>query len=76
MATDGENKSEVARLRQRFADEYLAAERGMTGFAVGSARHAFITRKMENMGMCQKELTKLVGEQAATKLLAETLENL
>lgn len=71
-----ENKSEVARLRQRFADEYLAAERGMTGFAVGSARHAFITRKMENMGKCRKELAKLVGEQAATKLMAETLEEL
>ena len=72
----GENKSEVARLRQKFADEYLAAQHGLTGLAAGSARHKFITRKMENMGLCQKELAKLVGDQAATKLLAETLEEL
>ena len=76
MAADEENKSEVARLRQKFADEYLAAQRGLTGLSVGSARHTFITRKMENMGLCQKELTKLVGDQAATKMLAETLEDL
>jgi len=74
--TEGENKSEVARLRQQYADEYLAAQRGLTGLSAGSSRHKFITRRMERMGMCQVELTKLVGAQEAVKILSETLENL
>jgi hypothetical protein len=52
-----ENQSEIARLRQRIAEEYEAAMRGLSGFASGSARH-------------------LVGEQEATRLMAETLETL
>jgi hypothetical protein len=71
-----ENRSEVARLRQRIAQEYDAATRGLTGLASGTAKHAFITRRMEQMGACHEMLKHLVGEQEATRMLAETLEAL
>lgn len=76
MVSEKENKSEVARLRQLYAEEYEAAQRGLTGLAMGSARHAFITRKMANMYACQLELAKLVGEQEAARLMDEAVEKL
>ena len=71
-----ENHSEIARLQQRIAEEYEAARHGLTGLASGSARHHFITRRMEQMGTYQETLQRLVGEQEATRLMAETLETL
>jgi hypothetical protein len=71
-----ENRSEVARLRQRIAQEYEAATRGLTGLAFGTAKHEFITRRMEQIGACHETLKQLVGEQEATRMLAETLEAL
>ncbi len=71
-----DNKSEVARLRQRIAEEYEAATRGLTGLASGTAIHEFITRRMEQMGVCHETLKQLVGEQEATRMLTETLEAL
>ena len=71
-----ENRSEVARLRQRIAQEYEAATRGLTGLAYGTAKHEFNTRRMEQMGACHETLKQLVGEQEATRMLAETLEAL
>lgn len=60
-----ENQSEVARLRQQIEAEYAAAQRGLTGVAV-TAKHAFISKRMENIGACQQQLAELVGEQEAT----------
>ena len=71
-----QNHSEIARLRQRIAEEYEAAMRGLNGFASGSAKHQFITRRMEQIGACHETLQHLVGEQEATRMLAETLEAL
>ena len=71
-----ESRSEVARLRQRIAQEYEAATRGLTGLAYGTARHEFITRRMEQIGSCHETLKRLVGEQEATRMLAETMESL
>ena len=69
-----ENQSEVARLRQRIADEYLAAQRGLTGLAYGTAKHKFITKKMEAIHQCHAQLKQLVGEQQATQIMVETVE--
>ncbi len=66
--------SEIARLRQQIRLEYEAAQRGLTGLAEGSAQHAFITRKMENMEACFSLLKDLIGENEATRVLTETLE--
>lgn len=71
-----ENRSEVARLRQRIAQEYEAATRGLIGLAFGTAKHEFITKRMEQISTCHETLKQLVGEQEATRMLAETLEAL
>jgi hypothetical protein len=71
-----ENRSEVARLRQRITEEYEAAMHGLSGLAYGTAKHEFITRRMEQIGSCHETLKQLVGEQEATRMLAETLEAL
>lgn len=68
------NKSEVARLLQQIELEYEAARRGLTGLAFGTARHDFITAKMERMQQCQEQLGQLIGEHEATVLVAQTLE--
>ena len=67
-------QSEVARLRQQIALEYEAATRGLHGLALGTAQHAFITQRMENMAAHHVSLQRLVGADEAAKLLAETLE--
>jgi hypothetical protein len=71
-----EYQSEIARLRQRIAEEYEAATRGLSGFASGSAKHQFITRRMERIDSYHETLQHLVGEQEATRIVAETLETL
>ena len=71
-----ENSSEIARLRQRIAEEYEAAMLGLSGLAPGSTRHQFITRRMEQMGAYHQTLQHLVGKQEAARLMAETLETL
>ncbi len=71
-----ENRSEIARLRQRIAEEYRAATRGLIGFASGSAKHQFITKGMEHIGTCHEALQHLIGEQEATMMMAEMLETL
>lgn len=74
--SEDENTSEIARLRQRIADEYLAAQRGLTALAYGTAKHKFITARLERMGAHHQALKHLVGEQEATRMMAETLEEL
>ncbi|MBV9229762.1 MAG: hypothetical protein JOZ18_10650 [Chloroflexi bacterium] len=65
------SESEVARIRRQIGDEYIAAKLAMDGFAV-TARHEFITTKMQNIAACHQELVKLVGKKEATKVMAET----
>jgi hypothetical protein len=69
-----EHSSEVARLRACIEEEYTAAQRALNDPAmVGS--HEFITARMENIQRAHAALQTLVGEEAATSLVAETLEN-
>jgi len=70
------NQSEVARLRKQYEEEYLAAQRGLSGFSVGTTRHQFITKKMEQMEHCHTQLAKLVGEREATRMVSETVKDL
>jgi hypothetical protein len=71
----GTNKSEVVWQLEQIRLQYEAAERGLTGLAQGTARHQFITARMEQMGKLHEELVMLVGAEQATRLFAETLEN-
>ena len=67
------NKSEVARLMQQIEHEYTAAQRALTAFAEGTARHEFIAHKMENLGACHEKLKTLIGPDKAIELLAQTI---
>lgn len=66
------NQSEVAQILQQIETEYIAARRGLTGFAE-SAKHAAITARMEHMGLLHKDLQAIVGNDAI-RLIAERLE--
>ncbi len=67
--------SEVADIRDLIVREYLAARWGLVGLAYGTARHAFITARIEQVGARYQHLQELVGDQA-TPLIAETLDHL
>ena len=71
----GTNESEVAWQLEQIRLQYEAAERGLTGLAQGTARHQFITARMEQMGKLHEELVMLIGAEQATRLFAGTLEN-
>lgn len=51
--------SQVAACLRAIAEEYSAAQGGMSGYAETS-RHAYITARMEKMGSLADELTEMV----------------
>ena len=65
-----ENLSEVARLRQRIADEYEAADRALHGPAM-VGRHDFIVAHTANMSSLIMELKSLVGDEVMVKMIRE-----
>lgn len=69
------NVSEVARIREQIATEYMAAKLGLHGLSYGTSRHQFITARQERIGVLHEELHKLVGDEAIV-LVAETLAEL
>jgi hypothetical protein len=66
--------SEVAYLRQQILLEYEAAQQGLSGIAQGTARHAFIAQRLENIWSHHRSLQQIVGEQEASKMLEAVLE--
>jgi hypothetical protein len=68
-------ESEVARIRESIAASYMAAQWGLKGLAYGTARHDFITARMEQMEQGRKELHTLIGDKAIA-LVSETLADL
>ncbi|MDQ2902327.1 MAG: hypothetical protein M3Y81_02080 [Chloroflexota bacterium] len=62
--------STVAQLRKQIEAEYSAAQRGLEGLAV-TARHQFITARMENMDRYHRQLIELVGEEQAIQMVAQ-----
>jgi hypothetical protein len=69
-----QGRSEVASILAQIQAEYESGRQGLTGVASGTARHDFITARMEQMGLLHQELQKLVGEQDAIALIAQSLE--
>lgn len=65
MPTIEENVSEVARLREQIETQLVAMQRGISGLASGTARHAFIQARMERIGSCQEKLAARLGEDGA-----------
>jgi hypothetical protein len=68
-----EHKSEVARLLQQIEQECVTARSGLHGYAV-TARHEFITARLERMGACHEALVDLVGKEEATRIVVEVME--
>jgi uncharacterized protein YifN (PemK superfamily) len=68
------SQSEVAQLRQSILEEYEAMKRGLTGFAWGSAKHAFIDARMKRVDYYHEQLVKQVGEQEATHTICALYE--
>lgn len=68
------SQSEVARILGRIDEEYQAAQNALYGLAVGTAKHRFITARMENIANCHQQLKGLLGEQEANKVMAEGWE--
>ncbi len=74
MSHHAEMRSEVAELLAQIQAEYISGIRGFSGFASGTARHDFVTARMERMGQFHKDLCDLVGENDAIALVVHTLE--
>lgn len=74
MLGANEQRSEVARLLAQISAEYEAAQRGLSGIAFGTARHAFITARMENLSRLHTQLQSIVGD-AAIAMIAEELND-
>lgn len=68
------SQSEVAQLLQQIDREYSAAREALTGLALGTAQHEFITARMEKLNLCHEQLAHYVGTQEASRLLVERLE--
>ena len=74
MLGANEQRSEVTRLLSQISAEYEAAQNGMTGLSYGTAKHDFITTRMENMGKIHNQLHDIVGD-VAIAMIADELNN-
>ncbi len=68
------NQSELASILERIDSENQAAQWALSAPNLGTAKHLFITRRMERMGALHEELEGLVGEQQAMELTVKTME--
>src|SRR5438876_12422254 len=62
-------ETELRRLLRQIDEEYESARAGMHGFSSGTARHAFISAKMERIDGYQEKLISLVGDDEALRLI-------
>ncbi len=65
------NKSEVACLREQIELEYQATQRVFTDFTP-TAKHEYITKRQENIGVCFEELKKLLPPEEAIDCRGDT----
>ncbi len=72
MLEASEQRSEVARILSEISDEYEAGQRALTGLSLGTARHDFISARMEQMGQLHHELQFIVGD-SAIAMIADQL---
>ncbi len=67
------NQSEMRRLLETIDLEYQAAQYGLTGIALGTAQHEFITHRMEGIEKAREQLAEIVGSEKATELVVRQL---
>jgi hypothetical protein len=65
-------QSEVAQLREQIQLEMEAMRRAVSGFAQGTARHAFIQARLQRIGLCREVLVRHVGETSASQVVCST----
>ncbi len=63
-------ESEIAYWTRQYEENYEAALCARLDAYAITSPHAFITKRMEDMGRATLELTKLVGKQETAKLLS------
>ena len=68
------NESDLRRLLQEIDINYQAAALGLSGIALGTSMHQFITARLERIEGARKELVNLVGDpDEANKLVIERM---
>jgi hypothetical protein len=65
------NLSEVARLRALINAEFESAKAGLQGLALGTAQHAFITRRTERIAEYVQELALIASESTMGEVLSQ-----
>ena len=69
-------QGEVEELCQKIVEEYEAMKRGLTGFAWGTAKHAFIDARMKRVDHYHEQLVQQVGEQEAAHTVCNLYEQI
>lgn len=67
--------SEVAQLLAQIDAAHHAAMQGLYGLAQGTARHDFITAKMEQMQRASEQLIETLGVEKAMPLIIKMMED-
>jgi hypothetical protein len=70
-----EGNSELAQLLAQIEAENIAAHRALADLSSGTARHQFITAKMERMGQLSDRLIQHIGAKNALPLIVSLLDN-
>ncbi|HWS85272.1 MAG TPA: hypothetical protein VN207_13540 [Ktedonobacteraceae bacterium] len=65
-----EHKSEVARIREQIAREYQAAQQVFGGFTP-TAKHEYLTKRQENLGIYFEELKKHISPEEAMQIFMQ-----
>jgi hypothetical protein len=66
--------SVVAHILAQIREEYESAQMGLSGLAIGTARHEVIAQKMTNLGNLQKQLEIYVDPMEAIALIIEQID--
>jgi hypothetical protein len=66
------SQGEVAQLRQHIEQELQAMRQGLSGLAVGGARHQFIQAKMHQIGTYEEQLATHIGHEQAVIFSCQT----
>jgi hypothetical protein len=67
------NEESIRRLLDEIDSQYQSAQQALTGPTVGVSMHAFITARMENIGVAHEQLINLVGEDDAGRMLVDQM---
>lgn len=64
-----EDQSEVARVLGQIRQEHESAKRGLSGFASGHSKHAFLQARMDRIGELEQVLEQYVPADTAWMLI-------